>query len=181
MEIVSLKEAREKGLKYYYTGIPCKHGHTTLRKTESRVCVECQKEIQRKSKRKWGELNREESIKRCRNYYNANKEKHLSSQKVWRNNNKDLICARDNKRRAGKLQATPAWSESEKIKKVYKEARKYGLHVDHIVPLQNPLVCGLHVWSNLQLLAPELNLSKKNKHWPDMPGEEVHDFYAAAA
>mgnify|MGYP001600631965 CR=1 FL=1 len=42
--------------------------------------------------------------------------------------------------------------------------------VDHIVPLQSPLVCGLHVEHNLQVI-PELeNLRKHNRIWPDMPG-----------
>ena len=41
--------------------------------------------------------------------------------------------------------------------------------VDHIVPLKNPIVCGLHVESNLQVI-PELeNIRKGNRRWPDMP------------
>ena len=44
-----------------------------------------------------------------------------------------------------------------------------GLHVDHIVPLHHPLVSGLHVWHNLQLLDARMNRSKHNRVWPEMP------------
>lgn len=41
--------------------------------------------------------------------------------------------------------------------------------VDHIVPLSNPLVCGLHVEHNLQVIPMIENRIKGNRHWPHMP------------
>ena len=72
-------------------------------------------------------------------------------------------------RRAQKLRAMPWWAELEKIAMVYQKAKEWRMNVDHIVPLQHPAVCGLHVWANLQLLSKAENSSKRNRHWPDMP------------
>jgi 5-methylcytosine-specific restriction endonuclease McrA len=41
--------------------------------------------------------------------------------------------------------------------------------VDHIVPLKSPLVCGLHVEHNLQVIPATQNRRKHNRVWPDMP------------
>ena len=41
--------------------------------------------------------------------------------------------------------------------------------MDHIVPLNHPLVCGLHCPANIQILPSRLNRLKGNRHWPDMP------------
>ena len=35
-------EAQATGAKYYFTGVPCKHGHIAPRKTKG-ACVECLK------------------------------------------------------------------------------------------------------------------------------------------
>lgn len=99
------------------------------------------------------------------------KRKHaLAAGRKWSSKNKDLINAKTIRRVASKLQATPPWSEVEKIRVVYAKALMFSAQVDHIVPLRSPLVCGLHVWSNLQLLPKGVNQRKSNQHWPDMPG-----------
>jgi 5-methylcytosine-specific restriction endonuclease McrA len=72
-------------------------------------------------------------------------------------------------RKAKVLGAIPKWADRRKIKVVYAAARRLGLQVDHIVPLRSNLVCGLHVWENLQLLSGDLNVRKGNREWPDSP------------
>ena len=46
------------------------------------------------------------------------------------------------------------------------------MHVDHIVPLQSALVCGLHCEANLEIIPGAANEAKKNYWWPDMPDIE---------
>lgn len=41
--------------------------------------------------------------------------------------------------------------------------------VDHIIPLQSRLVCGLHNEFNLRVITAKENNAKGNRYWPDMP------------
>jgi hypothetical protein len=82
--------------------------------------------------------------------------------KEYRDVNKHLCNARDAKRRAFKLKATPNWANLIAIKEIYRTCPE-GYHVDHIVPLQSKLVCGLHCEFNLQHLPASENISKSNK------------------
>lgn len=45
-EIITRKEALERNLTRYYTGKPCKNGHTAERDTGRGSCIECKKEWQ---------------------------------------------------------------------------------------------------------------------------------------
>lgn len=75
--------------------------------------------------------------------------------------------------RAQTQRATPPWADMATIKTFYAEARRLTkatgeLHVvDHIIPKINPLVCGLHVENNLQVLHWRANAVKGNSWYPD--------------
>lgn len=56
----------------------------------------------------------------------------------------------------------PFWVDLATLKQVY-AACPQGMEVDHIVPLNNPKVCGLHVPWNLQYLSVHENRIKHNK------------------
>lgn len=83
--------------------------------------------------------------------------------------------SRVSKRRAKRKQATPAWANDAKMREFYALAdlltkeSGFPYEVDHIVPLQSPIVCGLHWEGNMQVLPLEKNRAKSNRHWPDMP------------
>jgi len=126
------------------------------------------KETSRAYSKKYYLENKENSSKYAKANYQKNREKRIAQAQDWAKNNHSKRTSIFANYKATKLKATPAWFERKQIEKVYKEARKYGFHVDHIVPLQSKTVCGLHCWHNLQLLNASINCSKGNYHWPDM-------------
>jgi hypothetical protein len=50
MERISRDEALARGLKKYFTGTPCKHGHAAQRYTVTTACVKCMAEAQKRFK-----------------------------------------------------------------------------------------------------------------------------------
>jgi hypothetical protein len=131
------------------------------------------KEALAKKKRVYRQANKEAIAKQKRAYIDANKEFVAELKKVYRKTNRHIFNAFNAKRRATKLQATPAWADLEAIKGMYKLAAIFNstginLHVDHIVPLISDKVCGLHCEANLQLLSASDNIKKGNRQWPDM-------------
>lgn len=121
-----------------------------------------------------------EKIKACskasgKARYEASPEKEIARKKAWRAANPDKSNAITGRRRATKLNATPVWANKSAIDAFYETAEGLNMllgewhHVDHIVPLKSKIVCGLHVEHNLQVLTMSDNISKGNRHWPDMP------------
>lgn len=104
-----------------------------------------------------------------RAWQNANREKVRASVRKWNRSNAHWATCR-----AAKLNATPKWADRKAVLAAYLEARRLtketGVqhHVDHIVPLKSPIVCGLHVEHNLQVIPGVENSRKGNRHWPDM-------------
>ena len=111
---------------------------------------------------KYFDLEKEKILKRCRKYRIINKEIVNNKAKIYRQNNKYIFNAKTAKYRASKLKATPNWANLIAIKEIYRTCPE-GYHVDHIVPLQGELVCGLHCEFNLQHLPASENLSKGNR------------------
>ena len=126
--------------------------------------------------------------------YEENPEQHAASVAKWRKENAEKdrqvrrratskwfkanpahVNERNARRHASKKRATPAWADPAAILALYELAqvrtRETGVQweVDHVVPLNNPLVQGLHCEHNLQVIPALDNVVKGNRHWPDMP------------
>lgn len=161
-------------------------------------CKTCDKE----SKREYYVLNKEEIAEREAKYYRENKEKKedkLKYQSKWYRENKEKIkeqrakyfsenkekyLVASSKRRASKLKASPVWADQEQIRLIYayrafiEKSTGIKHHVDHIIPLQNDYVCGLHNEFNLRVVPAEENLRKKNKFVdePDFIHPDINNF-----
>lgn len=72
-----------------------------------------------------------------------------------------------------RILATPRWACFKAIRAVYREAdhmtERTGMKyvVDHIVPLNHPRVCGLHVAENLRAIPEGPNARKSNHFCPE--------------
>lgn len=191
MQVISRSEAKSLGLKRYFTGEACKNGHVSERYAATSICVSCQRKNNEKYLPAYYEKNREKLKARSRDYAAANQcraiakakewktknrdranelsrlgrlrniEKSCATKKRWRDKNKNYINSLTAKRRASKKLATPKWADLIAISEFYKN-RPAGLCVDHVVPLQSDIVCGLHCEFNLQYLTRSEN-SKKGK------------------
>ena len=102
-------------------------------------------------------------------YDNMHPEVRKAAIQKWRLQNPGYINSIIAKRRAARKKATPTWANLQKIRQFYIYAKQLTeqtgiLHVvDHIVPLQHDLVCGLHVEFNLQVIPATENSRKSNK------------------
>ena len=120
------------------------------------------KEVSRKATKKHRDKNKDLLNANAKKYYYNNHEKVLEAKRKCRQKRKPLDLAYLRMRQANKIKATPKWANLEKIKQIYKNCPS-GYHVDHIIPLNNSVVCGLHVESNLEIVTAEYNLKKSNK------------------
>lgn len=178
------EEAKRTKAKYYFTGKPCSRGHIALRKTKG-SCVECVKEDWVTDNERRKKLPKSEAAKAAgRRYYEKNKElvkakaalQPAASKRVYREtyrlNNPEQHRVKCNVRRRRHREATPKWLTKQQrndIKQLYIQAQKISkltnvpYEVDHIIPLINDNVCGLHVSWNLQVIPKIENRKKTNK------------------
>jgi hypothetical protein len=126
-------EALSLGLKLYYGNV-CNHCSTNVKRVKKYDCLECHKKARKSHLKTYRQTAKGRAYRR--------------TQKVLRDRTQ--------------RQAMPPWADREEILRIYLKAREEGMHVDHIVPLNHGLVCGLHNQFNLQLLPPAENIAKSN-------------------
>jgi 5-methylcytosine-specific restriction endonuclease McrA len=106
--------------------------------------------------------------KRHERYRKRHQERVKQHDKKYRDANALLVQVRKKLRARRVRLATPPWVDMNAVKAIYIEAARTGMAVDHIIPLNSPIVCGLHVENNLQLLTKRQNSSKGNKFTPEV-------------
>ncbi len=103
MDLITRQEALQQGLKRYYTGVPCKHGHDAERLANRSNCVECKrvltkqlyavsdKEAHRAGKSAWRSANREKVKARAAAWNAANPGKVKASISKWKAQNREHV------------------------------------------------------------------------------------------
>lgn len=129
-------------------------------------------EIVRANKRASYSRKHEKYRDAARQKYALNREKINAENAAWRKANSAKCAEIKARRRAAKLQRTPAWLSADQKAEIfncYRTAKEMSLmmqekfHVDHVVPLQGESVCGLHVPWNLDVVRGVENNQKYNK------------------
>jgi hypothetical protein len=182
------KTAQAQGAPHYFTGEPCKRGHIAPRETKGN-CTACRKEdsdkVQEERARYFAQYNKSAAgVKAKKEYYARNKELVIARavarpqadknryKKQWKDTHPAHVTADRKNRRRKHRDASPAWLtpvDKASMRELYRMAMQLTKTtgtpyvVDHIVPLRHPLVCGMHVPWNLQVMTRGENLKKSNK------------------
>jgi len=134
--------------------------------------VKAQNKVSNSNKTKTGyrikhyKVNRDKIREQCRESYARSG---LKAQRLWQEANRGKVREYCANRRVKLSKATAGWANREEMAYIHQLAFERGLVVDHIVPINSTLVCGLNVQDNLRCITNELNIRKSNKYWPDMP------------
>jgi len=154
----------------HYLGSLCKRGHEylntgkSLRRFNGHACLACRVLAVAKHQKKY----KDKIAAKSRKWRASNVAKVSELNRSW------YLRHTEEQKQAAKLrfgalhEATPAWADRTRIADIYTKAANLsnstGIshHVDHIVPLRHPLVCGLHVPENLRVIPARDNLKKSN-------------------
>lgn len=188
--VINRSEAESLGLKFFFTGKPCKYGHIDQRRVDNRTCEECSRfrnkrdawkkkkyaeeneERVRESKKRWARKNRGHIVEKSRKWRLENKEEKSRQNSIWWKNNRDKARVYNSRRRKLIKDSGGSYTESD-ILNIMKLQNglcaeptcrvdvSTNYHIDHIMPIK---LGGGNDSSNLQILCPRCNSRKYAKH-----------------
>lgn len=180
MEIVTRAQALAKGLKRYFTGKPCKHGHVAERHSADGACYECRGRLnaasyQRHRERRISHVmeryyeNPTARIEQIVKWANENRERVRGNHRSWSHKNHGKVYANTRNQQARRRGAigTHTQEDIEEIRRMQRNRCAYcpeilgdDYEVDHIVPLKKG---GTNFRKNIQLACPSCNKKKNAK------------------
>ena len=99
-EIISRKDAKAQGIRRYFTGKTCPHGHVSQRDTKTAACLTCRDNKNALFRMVHAEQRRAESAEyrkknpdQRRKYYLRNREKQIVDAKAWRDAHPEQVRA----------------------------------------------------------------------------------------
>lgn len=117
---------------------------------------------QQNNREYWRELNRKAYIKRngpiTRNMHHT-----PETRAQWARDKANARCGRAKLARFTDELTTLVTKEAHDLRRRRNHLTGFEWHVDHILPLKGKQVCGLHIWSNLQVIPKIINLKKGSK------------------
>jgi hypothetical protein len=165
---VGRRWAKENSERHYQNGAAWLAANrdraSAYRETQKERRPDAAKISTRKSYQKHSEKRRAER----RAYYENNRELEAERFRAWRKSNPEKSAFRTAAYDARARQATPPWVNKAEIEAIYAECRRMNAssevkyQVDHIHPLCSPVLCGLHVPHNLQIITARENQRKSN-------------------
>ncbi len=173
MKVISRQKAIDENLGFYFTGIPCKNGHVCERYTRSKTCVTCGRE----TSKRW------RANPDNRDHYNLYQQSYsghnLHFIRKYIKDPNEIWFDKTHRARKALKRAAPNWVNRDEIRMVYEECIRLSesmgmeFEVDHVIPIYNRNVCGLHIAGNLQVVSHSLNTIKANKFNADVASREL--------
>ena len=128
-----------------------------------------------KKQKKWAQENKDIVNQKSQEWRDKNREKFRESCQKSKQKNKATVEKNNIRRLRGLEYSTPSWADINYMNGVYSNCKEanilfkslglnsWKMQVDHIHPLKNKLVCGLHNQFNLQVISAKENLQKSNE------------------
>jgi hypothetical protein len=128
-KVISKEEAKQQGLKYFFTGVPCGRGHISERRTKTGTCIQCDRDRvkawqeknpdrQKEFEKKYKSNNYERVLKNKRAWVERNPESNKNYREANKERVKELSKAKYERNREGYIQKSKEWVASNKERRL---------------------------------------------------------------